>query len=168
MFSQFDTFGLRPLVPSDAPALTRHLSNPNVLRNLSRPPDPFTLKDAEAFIASGPAEDKGEGAAIVVEDALVGCIGYRMGQFTSCRQATVGYWLAEPFWGRGIMTRAVSHVSEYLLAKPEVIRVEAVVFSWNPASARVLEKAGFEYEGRMKQAVWKNGQVCDLLLYARV
>lgn len=159
-------YSLRPLQLSDAPSIARHLNNPRVARNLSRPPFPFTLKDARDFIArSDPSRDAGL-AAIDIEGEAVGVIGYRLGEKTESRTATLGYWLAEPFWGRGIMSSAVRDLVEQLLQRPEILRIEAHVFGWNPASARVLEKVGFSLEAHLKNAVWKNGEVTGLLIYS--
>jgi [ribosomal protein S5]-alanine N-acetyltransferase len=79
----------------------------------------------------------------------------------------VGYWLAEEFWGRGIMTEAVTAVTDFCFENFPLRRICAEVFANNPASARVLEKAGFIFEGRLKNNVVKDGEVLDSLLYAR-
>jgi RimJ/RimL family protein N-acetyltransferase len=80
----------------------------------------------------------------------------------------IGYWVAEPFWRRGIGTAAVEFICDYALRTFPLVRLQATVFDWNPASARVLEKAGFALEGRQRQAVSKAGRVGDLLLYGRL
>ena len=82
--------------------------------------------------------------------------------------AEVGYWLTPAQWGRGLATAAVRAVSAYVLAHFDVCRLYAVVFATNPASARVLEKAGYELEARMRRSVMKDGQILDSLLYALV
>ena len=80
----------------------------------------------------------------------------------------VGYWLGEPFWGQGIATAAVRAFVEYVFATFDLVRLDACLYEWNPASARVLEKAGFTFEARLKSAVFKDGQLIDTLLYALV
>ena len=79
----------------------------------------------------------------------------------------LGYWLGEPFWGRGFATEAARVVADYAFAAFDVARLEAGVFEWNPASGRVLEKAGFHFEARLAKAVFKDGRLMDRLLYAR-
>jgi RimJ/RimL family protein N-acetyltransferase len=79
----------------------------------------------------------------------------------------VGYWLGEEFWGRGIMTEAVTAVTNFCFENFALRRISAEVFANNPASARVLEKAGFTFEGRLKNDVLKDGKLLDSLLYAR-
>jgi len=76
--------------------------------------------------------------------------------------------VGEPFWGRGIATRAVRALTEWVFATTPVVRIYAHVFEWNPASARVLEKVGFELEGRMRRSVMKEGKIIDQLMYALV
>jgi RimJ/RimL family protein N-acetyltransferase len=75
--------------------------------------------------------------------------------------------LGEQFWGRGIMTEAVAAVTDFCFDDFPLRRISAEVFANNPASARVLEKAGFTFEGRFKNNVMKDGHVLDSLLYAR-
>lgn len=80
----------------------------------------------------------------------------------------IGYWLGEPYWGRGIVTRAVAAVTEHAFETLQLVRVEAEVFEGNMGSMRVLEKCGYEREARMRKAVVKRGVVMDAFLYARV
>jgi len=75
--------------------------------------------------------------------------------------------LGEQFWGRGIMTEAVTAVTDFCFDNFPLRRISAEVFSSNPASARVLEKVGFDFEGRLKNHVMKEGKLLDSLLYAR-
>jgi RimJ/RimL family protein N-acetyltransferase len=84
------------------------------------------------------------------------------------RSAEIGYWLGEPFWGRGIMSEAVPAFTAYAFATFDVCRLYASVFEWNPASARILEKAGYVCEGRLRKSVVKDGRTIDQLLFACV
>jgi len=96
-----------------------------------------------------------------------GGIGVHSGQDVHRHTATVGYWLGEDFWGRGIMTEAVTAVTNFCFENFPLRRISAEVFANNPASARVLEKAGFIFEARLKNHVFKDGKLLDSLLYAR-
>ncbi len=80
--------------------------------------------------------------------------------------AEIGYWLAEPFWGRGIATRAVAEATVYGFEKLGLARLQAEVFARNAASGRVLEKCGYRLEGRLHQKVFKADEILDSLLYA--
>ena len=83
--------------------------------------------------------------------------------------ASIGYWLAEPFWGRGFATSAAKAVSAYAFQTFEDLqRLQATVFEWNAASARVLEKSGYTFEARMRKSLYKDGRLADTLLYARL
>ena len=84
------------------------------------------------------------------------------------RSAEIGYWLGEPFWGRGIATAALRALTDYAFANHDIVRLDAGVFEWNPASMRVLEKVGYVLEGRLRKSVTKDGQTIDGFLYAKV
>jgi ribosomal-protein-alanine N-acetyltransferase len=106
--------------------------------------------------------------AIEVDGQAIGSIGYVPGQDVERHSAEVGYWLGRAYWGRGIATAAVRALTVQLLDRPDFRRLHATVFAWNPASARVLEKAGYTLEGRLRDAVTKDGKTTDGLLYAIV
>ena len=97
---------------------------------------------------------------------MIGGIGLELGSDIFQRSAEMGYWLGEPFWGRGIATEAVRAITNYAFSTFNLCRIYAGVFEWNPASMRVLEKAGYICEGRLKKSVFKDGRVIDQFLYA--
>ena len=157
---------LRPWRTGDEASLARYANNRNVSGNLKdRFPFPYTSADATEWIAHVAGQAPTCNFAIVVDGEAVGGTGIEVGDDVFRRSAEVGYWLAEPFWGRGIATEVLRALTEYAFATFDLIRLEAGVFSWNPASARVLEKAGYMLEGRMHRAVVKNGRVGDRLIY---
>src|SRR6266481_7383932 len=102
-----------------------------------------------------------------VEGVAAGGIGIRLGQDVNRHTAGLGYWLGEEFRGRGIMTGAVAALTDFCFDNFPLRRISAEVFANNPASARVLEKAGFLFEGCLKKNVLKDGKLLDSLLYAR-
>jgi RimJ/RimL family protein N-acetyltransferase len=161
---------LRRWRAKDIGSLVQHANNMNVSRYLrDRFPYPYTRRDARAFLAgaTGAGSDDTK-LAIDVEGEAVGGIGVITGTDVERFSGEVGYWLGEPFWGRGIATEALRAVTEYAFATFDICRLEAGVFDWNPASARVLEKAGYTLEGRARCAVVKDGRLGDRLLYALV
>ena len=154
---------------ADREALLRYANNRKVWRNLKdRFPNPYTDKDADAWFALNRAHPERTGWAIEVDGQAVGGIGLTPMNDVHARSAHIGYWLGEPFWGRGIMTATVRAVSEHALAKLGLQRLEAPVYAWNPASMRVLEKCGYAREGVMRKSVFKDGELIDSVLYARV
>ncbi len=163
------TCRLRPFHIEDAASIARHADDRGVWINLrDRFPHPYTLDDARGWIAHVLAGSRMTDFAIEVEGEAVGGIGYVPGEDVSRRSAEVGYWLGRAYWGRGIATAAVRALTVQLLARPEFDRLHATVFAWNPASARVLEKAGYVLEGRLRAAIVKDGRTIDGLLYAIV
>jgi RimJ/RimL family protein N-acetyltransferase len=154
---------------SDAPSLARHANNRKIWRNLRDFfPHPYTLDDARRWIESTTAADATTSFAIEVDGEAVGGIGLHPGRDVHRRSAEIGFWLGEPFWGRGIMTEAVQAVTRHAFDVLGLSRVHASVFEWNTASARVLEKAGYTLEATLRRAVVKDGKTIDALLYAIV
>jgi ribosomal-protein-alanine N-acetyltransferase len=157
---------LRPWRAGDEASLVRYANNRNVSGNLKdRFPFPYTAADAVAWIAHASGQAPVVNFAIVVDGEAVGGVGIELGTDVFRRSAEVGYWLGEPFWGRGIASEVLGAITDYAWTTLDVIRLEAGVFSWNPASARVLEKAGYTLEGRLRQGVVKHGRVGDRLIY---
>ena len=159
---------IRPWRLDDAESLARHANNRKVwlaLRDLF--PHPYTIQDAHEFLQRTISEASAMKFCIEIEGAAVGGSGVHPGEDVHRHTATVGYWLGEEFWGRGILTEAVAAVTDFCFANFPLRRISAEVFSNNPASARVLEKAGFIFEGRLKNNVLKGGELLDSLLYAR-
>jgi [ribosomal protein S5]-alanine N-acetyltransferase len=160
---------LRPWRREDAPALARHANNRNIwLRLRDRVPHPYSLADAEAYLQSATNNERELRACIEIEGEAAGSIGIHPGEDVHRRTAELGYWIAEPYWGRGIATEAVRAFVDYGFATLPLDRIYASAYANNPASARVLEKAGFQFEGRMRKHAIKDGVVLDSLLYAKV
>lgn len=104
--------------------------------------------------------------AITADSKVVGSIGvFRQGNIHR-RTAELGYYVAEEYWGKGIMTEAVKQICEYVFDKSDIIRIYAEPFAYNIASCRVLEKAGFQYEGILRSNAVKNGKIIDMKLYS--
>jgi RimJ/RimL family protein N-acetyltransferase len=144
-------------------------NNPNVSRYLTdRFPSPYTIQDAYAWIDLNEARRNNTDFAIEVGGAVAGGIGYSQGTYEARLTASIGYWLGQPFWGRGIATAALKSLTEYAFATHGLRRIWSVVMAPNVASARVLEKAGYIREGIMRSGAVKSGEVLDLLLYATV
>jgi RimJ/RimL family protein N-acetyltransferase len=160
---------VRSYLPSDAESLARYANNRKIWLNLRDGfPHPYTLDDAKNFIEMALHKDPETFFAICNQSEAIGGIGYSLHTDVERISAEIGYWLGEPFWGRGIVTEALQALTQYAIKAHGLYRVYAVPYETNPASFRVLEKAGYQLEGRMRKSVIKDGKVIDQLLYAYV
>jgi RimJ/RimL family protein N-acetyltransferase len=160
---------IRSLTASDAEAIVKYANNRRISINLrDRFPHPYTRAAADAFLAAAGAQQPEADFAIASRSEAIGGIGFHPQLDVHRLSAEIGYWLGEPFWGQGIATRAVRALSEWVFATTPLVRLYAHVFEWNPASARVLEKAGFTLEGRLRRSVLKEGKLIDQLMYGLV
>ena len=160
---------IRPWQDGDRASLVRYANNRKVWRNLKdRFPHPYTDRDAESWLELARTDPGRTGFAIEVEGICAGGVGLVPLADVHARCAHIGYWLGEPFWGRGIMTGVVRAVTDHALSQRGFLRLEAPVFAWNPASMRVLEKCGYVREGVLRKSVFKDGEVIDSVLYAKV
>jgi len=158
---------LRPWRTEDKPALIEAGNNRKVWRNLTHLfPHPYTEADADhwfEFIGTVPESTH---FAIEVEGRAIGGIGAVIGQGIFAKTAEFGYWIGEPWWGKGIATSAAHAFTRFFMAEHKLHRMQAYAFAWNPGSQRVLEKCGFVREAVLARSAVKDGQVVDEVLYA--
>ena len=156
---------------SDAKDLAAALSNKKVQDNLRDGlPYPYTEQDGKEFISAMLSADENEtfAFAITVDNMVLGSIGiFRQGNIHR-QTAELGYYIAEEYWGKGIMTEAVKQICEYVFGDSDIIRIYAEPFAYNIASCRVLEKVGFQYEGTLRSNAVKNGKVIDMKMYSLI
>ncbi|HEY2786058.1 MAG TPA: GNAT family N-acetyltransferase [Fimbriiglobus sp.] len=169
-----DRLILRPVTEADAPAIFAACSNPNVTR-YTRFDTHRSMGDTLRFLRdyAGPNYAKGLPDPlgwVLKSDPAVGVIGTAGVRWASEAHRTMecGYWLAEPYWGRGLATEAVRAVARYALEAFPIHRLQAHVVAANAASSRVLEKAGFAFEGVLRQAMVRRGNVEDVRMYSMV
>lgn len=163
---------IRSYRSTDVDSLVKHAGNQSVARNLAAMPHPYTRRYAEEWIGIASGGKPETYFAITVDDQVVGGIGIKIGDphrpVIGDHMGEIGYWLGETFWGRGIVTEAVTALTEWAFAEVGLVRLYAPVFAHNAASARVLEKAGYEFEGRLRARYFRDGNYIDGLLYAKV
>ena len=161
-------FKLRPWLKSDLDSLVKYADNPAIAANMTDAfPHPYTKEKGIAFLEMVTAILPVRVWAIEINGEAAGGIGLHPQQDIMRRNAELGYWLAEIYWGKGILTSAVPQVVEMgFKILPEIERIYARPFGSNKASQRVLEKAGFEYETRFSNTIFKNGLFEDELFYA--
>ncbi|MCI8371577.1 MAG: GNAT family N-acetyltransferase [Lachnospiraceae bacterium] len=156
---------------SDANDLASMLNNTKILNNLRDGlPYPYTVENARQFITEMLAADPQQtfAFAIACENRVIGSIGVFRCANIHFRTAEMGYYIGEPYWGKGLMTSAVRQTCQYIFEHTDILRIFAEPFARNTASCRVLEKAGFQFEGLLRQNAIKNGQILDMKLYARI
>jgi ribosomal-protein-alanine N-acetyltransferase len=155
---------------SDKSALIEHLREKEIYDRTLRIPYPYTEKDADEWLGIVAKTTQQQGRPVHfamrnAEDYLIGGIGFDGFQVGKSHRAEIGYWLAKPFWGRGIMTAVVQKACQYGFEEFGLVKIIAHVNATNPASARVLEKCGFEQEGFLKKHHLKDGQFLDARLF---
>lgn len=162
-----DKFILRGWYPDDAISLQHHANNPNVaVCLLDRFPNPYTLSDAVNWINAKQYQDPIINFAIAIEGKVVGGIGLDFRTDIYRKTPLIGYWLSESYWGHGIMPQAVKLFTQYAFTNLDIICIQAFILSKNPKSMRVLEKAGYEKQGILRQSIIKSGEICDEHVYA--
>lgn len=160
---------LRAFVPSDAFDVTRYLSDAAVARNTLTIPHPYPAGAADEFIArQAPDWTAGKRAVWAITDnregALLGAVGLHFA--LAHHKAEVGYWIAAPAWGKGIATEAVRRMIAFGFDELGLHRLDAQHYVENPASGRVMTKAGMRHEGLMRGVVFRDGIPRDNELYA--
>ncbi len=163
------TYKIRKWKLSDAKGLAIALSNRKIQDNLRDGlPYPYTEQDGADYISDMLSADENEtfAFAITIDGKAVGSIGvFRQGNIHK-QTAELGYYISEEYWGRGIMTEAVKQICQYVFSESDIIRIYAEPFAYNAASCKVLEKAGFQYEGTLRRNAVKNGKVIDMKMYS--
>ncbi len=156
---------------SDKDALVVHLNDRDIYERTLRIPFLYTEKDADEWLALVSKITQQEGRPVhfairSADDALIGGCGFDGFQVGKSHRAEVGYWLAKPYWGRGIMTAVVQRVCQHAFENIGLLKITAHVFTHNRASARVLEKCGFVQEGLVRKHYFKDDKFIDAKLFA--
>lgn len=164
---QGNGFIIRGWKKGDEFSLQKHADNPKVSRFLlDRFPWPYTMEAAILWVNNLLEQDPMVNFAISINDEVIGGIGLELREDVYRKTALLGYWLSEELWGRGMITEAVKVVTQYAFENLGIIRIQAGVLSQNPASMRVLEKAGYVKEGVLRNAAIKHGEIMDEHIYA--
>lgn len=167
MFLKNEKCTIRNWRESDAEALARYANNEKIEMNLRDGfPSPYTLEDAQLFINTVSSSDPVTIFAIEINEEAVGSIGFFPKENIYRYNAEIGYWLAEPYWGQGIIPSVLETICEYIFETTKLTRIYAEVFGKNKASARALEKAGFTKEAILVQNIYKNHEVDDTQIYS--
>ncbi len=161
------TFTLRAWTLDDATSLTKYANNPKIAANLTNAfPYPYTMDNAIAFINMAKQKTLPNILAIDINGEACGGIGIHPQSDVYCKNAELGYWLAEPYWGKGIVTQAVVEIVDYGFKNFDITRIFARPYGHNIASQKVLEKAGFKLEASFEKTLFKNNEFVDELIFA--
>lgn len=165
-------FTLRKWKMEDAGDLAQAADNQKIAANLRNTfPNPYSVEDAEWFINDCISKEDGDGClqiarAIDVGGRAVGGIAVNVKDDVYEKSAELGYWLSEDYWRQGITSRAVKMICAEAFAKFGIVRIFAEPFDYNAGSRGVLEKAGFTYEGTMRNGIYKNGKIHSYCMYS--
>ena len=153
---------IRPLTKDDATAIAKLANNKNIWNNIRNAmPHPYHKEDADFFIGLKENEDPQLTFGILADDHICGVIGLEIQKDIYRKSAELGYWIGEPFWGKGIATEAVRLIVKHGFEKIGIERIYAAAFDYNVGSMRVLEKNSFVKEGILRKAVYKNDAFYD-------
>lgn len=160
-------FILRKWTEKDIESLLKHANNIKIAKFLTNQfPYPYTKEDGQKFLSFVTGEWADKILAIDIKGEAVGSIGVFPQTDIHEKNAEMGYWLSEMYWGKGIMTEAIRQMCEYGFRQFDITRIYARPFGTNRASQKVLEKAGFTLEARFTDALFKNGEFMDELIYS--
>jgi RimJ/RimL family protein N-acetyltransferase len=160
---------LRVLKDTDVPAIARLLNNKKIWDNVrDYIPHPYTEQDGKEFVQFTQAENPPLTFAITYQGEFCGVIGLVKLVNEQRHVAEIGYWLGEPFWGKGIMSQALELITAYAFEQLKLIRIQTIVFEYNVGSMRVLEKCGYIKEGICRKAIIKNEELYDAHTFAIV
>jgi len=160
-------FKLREWNLNDIDSLVKYANNYKIAANLTDQfPHPYNIENGKAFIQMATKDIPTSIFAIEINGEASGGIGLHLQSDIHKKNAELGYWLAEPHWGKGVMSKAVKQMIDYGFKTFEIERIFASPFGTNIGSQKVLEKAGFILEGKFEKTLFKNGEYFDELIYA--
>jgi ribosomal-protein-alanine N-acetyltransferase len=160
---------LREFTADDKYRLAELANNPKISINLRDGfPNPYTVADAENFLHKYAGLESSLVLAIEYNGVYVGNIGLHKATDVYRKSAEIGYFLGEPYWNLGIMTKAVNLICDYGFKTLDIVRIHAGIFEFNPASMRVLEKCGFKNEAVFEKAITKAGKIYNEIRYAKI
>lgn len=151
---------------TDQRALIKYANNNNITKLLrDQFPFPYTESEAKAWLNYACNQDRETNFAIANSKELIGAIGLNLQEDVNRYSAEIGYWIGEPFWGRGIVSAALLVFTDYVFNNFNLNRIYANVFEGNPASEKILVKAGYLKEATLRKAVYKDGKFLDQYVY---
>ena len=164
-----EQINLRKLKKSDAPSIYQN-ANDKLIAKYTTFPHPYKLSDAYNFIRKthhklNTKKSFELGIELKETKEIIGMISLMKVDYDN-KNAEIGYWLGKKYWGRKIMKEAIMLLLNFGFKKLKLIRIYARVMHPNISSAKLLEKSGFQYAGRMRRTTLKDGKWMDDLIYS--
>lgn len=157
----------RPWHINDLDDLVALANNKNIAQFMADVfPHPYTIENGKTFINFAISSTNSHIFAITLNDEIVGSIGLHIQADILKKNAEIGYWLAEEYWGKGIMTEAVNQMVTYGFDNLDIVRIFARIYGTNKPSQKVIEKANFKLEAKFEKTIYKNNEFLDELIYA--
>lgn len=158
---------LRPWHLNDLDHLVELANNKNIAMFMADVfPHPYTTENGKTFIGFATSNANSKIFAIIVDGKPVGSIGLHLQTDILRKNAEIGYWLGETYWGKGLIKNAIEQIVDYGFKNMDIVRIFARIYGTNIPSQRVIEKAGFKLEGRFEKTIYKNNEFLDELIYA--
>ena len=164
-----DGVSIRNFLYGDAGGLAKYGDNPNIAMNQRECfPNPYTVEHARKWIAHVREHQATTRFVIATKKEAIGEIGVSIQPDVHRYSAEIGFWIGESYWGRGLMTKAISWMTEYCFTTLKIKRLFADVIEYNVASQRVLDKCGFTHESTARQHICKQDTFYDQLVYVLI
>lgn len=158
---------LRPWHLDDLTDLVALANNKNIAQYMADVfPYPYTLENGKIFIDFATSKSNSTIFAITLNNQIVGSIGLHVQADILKKNAEIGYWLAEEYWGKGIMNQAINQMVNYGFDNLDIVRIFARIYGTNKPSQKVIEKTNFKLEAKFEKTIFKNNEFLDELIYA--
>jgi ribosomal-protein-alanine N-acetyltransferase len=158
---------LRPWHLDDLNNLVALANNKNIAQYMADVfPHPYTIENGKTFIDFANSNPNSKIFAISINDKPAGSIGLHLQADILKKNAEIGYWLGEEYWGKGIIKNAINQIVDYGFNNLDIVRIFARIYGTNIPSQKVIERAGFVLEGKFEKTIYKNNEFLDELIYA--
>ncbi len=160
------SFKLRPWSMDDLPSLVKYAKNFKIAQNMMDGfPHPYNQESGKSFLQLV-EKTKDLILCIEIDGEAAGSTGIHLKKDIYRKNAEIGYWIAEPYWGQGIISRVIPEMVDRAFGQFHIERVYAGVFGRNIASQRALQKNGFTLDAKLERTIYKNDQFEDEHIYA--
>lgn len=158
---------LRPWHLDDLNTLVELANNKNIARFMADVfPHPYTIDNGKTFIGFATTNPNSKIFAITFNGKPIGSIGLHLQTDILRKNAEIGYWLGEAYWGKGIIKQVIPQIVDYGFKNLDIVRIFARIYGTNIPSQKVIEQSDFKLEGKFEKTIFKNNEFLDELIYA--